>query len=144
MAAPHRAPSAWTATTPSSRRWRSRRIEDRHDGPHVGAQRRVFDVADGAVRTGLVRHDEALTAAETRAEGERAAAEAVVTGRFGELPTLRLTETELPLQRFLERKRVFYPGVELVVDAELSVNSDPYLNDHVVQKERLLPAVVVL
>ena len=55
----------------------------------------------------------------------------VVAGRFGEPPTLKLIEPELPLHRFLERKRVFYPGVELVVDAELSLRADPYLADHV-------------
>jgi enediyne polyketide synthase len=68
----------------------------------------------------------------------------IITGRFGQPPTLTLDEAELPLHRFLERKRVFYPGVELVVDAELSIASDPYLNDHIVQRQRLLPAVVGL
>jgi enediyne polyketide synthase len=68
----------------------------------------------------------------------------VVTGRFGEPPTLKLLEPELPLRRFLERKRVFYPGVELVVDAELSLRADPYLADHVMQKQSLLPAVLGL
>ena len=55
-----------------------------------------------------------------------------------------MIEPELPLRRFLERKRVFYPGVELVVDAELSLRADPYLADHVVQKQPLLPAVLGL
>jgi len=68
----------------------------------------------------------------------------VVTGRFGEPPTLKMVEPELPLRRFLERKRVFYPGVELVVDAELSLRADPYLADHVLQKQPLLPAVLGL
>jgi enediyne polyketide synthase len=68
----------------------------------------------------------------------------VVAGRFGEPPTLQLADAELPLRRFLERKRVFYPGVELVVDAQLSVSTDPYLEDHVVQKQPLLPAVLGL
>jgi enediyne polyketide synthase len=68
----------------------------------------------------------------------------VVTGRFGEPPTLKLAGAELPLQRFLERKQVHYPGVELVVDAELSVRTDPYLEDHIVQKQRMFPAVLGL
>ena len=72
------------------------------------------------------------------------AASLVVTGRFGESPTLKMLEPDLPLRRFLERKRVFYPGVELVVDAELSLRADPYLADHVVQKQPLLPAVLGL
>ena len=68
----------------------------------------------------------------------------VVTGRFGDLPTVNLERPELPLARFLERPRVYYPGVELVADAELSVATDPYLDDHVVRGERLLPAVLAL
>jgi len=66
----------------------------------------------------------------------------VVAGRFGPPPTLRLEGAELPLLRFLEHPRVHYPGVELVADAVLSAGSDPYLADHAVGGERLLPAVV--
>ena len=65
----------------------------------------------------------------------------VVTGRFGEPPALKLDAPELPLRRFLDRKRVYYPGVELVVEAELSVDADPYLADHALQKQKLFPAV---
>ena len=68
----------------------------------------------------------------------------VVTGRFGQPPTLKFQEPELPLRRFLERKRVYYPGVELVIDADLSAQSDLYLEDHQLQKQRLLPAVMGL
>ena len=68
----------------------------------------------------------------------------VVTGRFGEPPTLQLAPAELPLRRFLERTRVHYPGVELIVDAALSADSDPYLNDHELQKQKLFPAVLGL
>ncbi len=68
----------------------------------------------------------------------------VVTGRLGDPPTLKLERTELPFLRFLERPRVYYPGVELVVDAELSTETDPYLDDHVLRGERLLPAVMGL
>ena len=88
---------------------------------------------DQGVRTfcDLVRHS-------------RASGSLVVTGRFGEPPTLKLAEVELPLQRFLERKMVYYPGVELVVDAELSVGADPYLLDHVLQQQPMFPAVLGL
>jgi enediyne polyketide synthase len=68
----------------------------------------------------------------------------LVTGRFGEPPTLRVAQPELPFLRFLEHQRVFYPGVELVVDVELSATTDPYLADHVFEGERILPAVVGL
>ncbi|MCX7112683.1 MAG: type I polyketide synthase [Proteobacteria bacterium] len=66
----------------------------------------------------------------------------VVSGRLGAKPPLRFAgEGELPFSRFLEHPRVYYPGVELVADAEVSLASDPYLDDHVYQGERLFPAV---
>ncbi len=68
----------------------------------------------------------------------------VVTGRFGDPPTIRLGDPDLPFLRFLEQTQVCYPGVELVVDSDLTIDTDPYLNDHVFEKERLLPAVVGL
>ena len=68
----------------------------------------------------------------------------VFTSRFGSLPTLRLAPQDLPLWRFLEQPRVFYPGVELVVDVELSLATDPYLKDHVYQGELIFPGVMGL
>ncbi len=68
----------------------------------------------------------------------------VVTGRFGESPALKLSSPELPLRRFLDRKRVYYPGVELIVEADLSVDADPYLRDHALEKQKLFPAVLGL
>ena len=44
----------------------------------------------------------------------------VVSGRFGQPPTVRMAGGELPLLRFLEEPLVHYPGIELVVDATLS------------------------
>lgn len=71
-------------------------------------------------------------------------ASVVVTGRFGEAPTLKIDQPALPFLRFLERTRVYYPGVELIVEADLKAETDPYLDDHVLQQERLLPAVIGL
>lgn len=68
----------------------------------------------------------------------------IATGRFGETPTLKLEQADLPFLRFLEQTRVFYPGVELVSDVELSAETDPYVNDHTLHGERLLPAVMGL
>ena len=68
----------------------------------------------------------------------------VVCGRFGDPPTLRLEHRELPLLRFLEVPRVHVPGVELVVESDLSADSDPYFADHQLAGERLLPAVIGL
>ncbi|HKY42287.1 MAG TPA: SDR family NAD(P)-dependent oxidoreductase [Pyrinomonadaceae bacterium] len=68
----------------------------------------------------------------------------VAGGRFGSLPTLKTVEPELPFQRFLEKKLVYVPGVELIVDAELTIDSDPYLKDHVYQGQCLFPSVMGL
>ncbi|MER6288535.1 type I polyketide synthase [Streptomyces sviceus] len=65
----------------------------------------------------------------------------VVMGRAEGLPTLTLEPRELPLLRFLERPRVHYPGVELVVDADLSAADDLYLADHLLDGDLLFPAV---
>ncbi|MEV0197840.1 type I polyketide synthase [Nonomuraea sp. NPDC050691] len=60
----------------------------------------------------------------------------VVTGRFGDLPTVTFAAgpegcDDLPLLRFLEQPRVHYPGIELVADSEVGWGSDPYLAEHV-------------
>jgi enediyne polyketide synthase len=68
----------------------------------------------------------------------------VVSGRFGNPPTLRLEQPELPLLRFLEKPRLHVPGVELISDVTLSLGADPYLRDHAYQGTPLLPAVMGL
>ncbi|HEY6320291.1 MAG TPA: SDR family NAD(P)-dependent oxidoreductase, partial [Thermoanaerobaculia bacterium] len=70
--------------------------------------------------------------------------EVVVTGRFGDPPTLAVERPELPLLRFLEQPRVYFPGVELVADIAVSADTDPYLSDHVFRGEPLFAAVVGL
>jgi enediyne polyketide synthase len=69
---------------------------------------------------------------------------AVVTGRFGEMPTVSFGAGEPPLLRFLERTRVNYPGIELVADSEVGWGSDPYLAEHVFGggTEAVLPGTV--
>jgi enediyne polyketide synthase len=71
-----------------------------------------------------------------------AAVSIVVTGRFGDPPTLEVERPELPLLRYLETVRVHVPGVELVVDAEVSADTDPHLADHVFRGEPLFAAVL--
>lgn len=68
----------------------------------------------------------------------------IVSGRMPEVPTLRLEQPDLPFWRFLEHPRVYYPGIELIVEAELSPVSDPYLNDHIFKEQRIFPAVMGL
>jgi enediyne polyketide synthase len=68
----------------------------------------------------------------------------VVSGRFGDPPTLRHEQPELPLLRFLEKPQLHVPGVELICDVSLSLGADPYLRDHTYQDTPLLPAVMGL
>ncbi|GAA4620102.1 type I polyketide synthase [Actinoallomurus vinaceus] len=66
----------------------------------------------------------------------------VVTGRAERLDTITLEQRDLPLGRFLERPRIHYAGVELVVDADLSAADDLYLGDHLLDGDLLFPAVL--
>jgi enediyne polyketide synthase len=68
----------------------------------------------------------------------------VVAGRFGTPATVQVEQPALPFWRFLEQVRVYYPGVELVVETTLSADNDPYLADHIFQGERLFLAVMGL
>ena len=69
----------------------------------------------------------------------------LITGRMGRpVPTLAVDLPELSLLRFLDEVRVHLPGVELVVETDLSVDSDPYLADHVLDGARLVPGVMGL
>jgi len=66
----------------------------------------------------------------------------VVMGRAEGLPTISLERHEPPLLRFLDRTQVYYPGIELVADADLSANGDLYLADHLLDGDLLFPAVL--
>ncbi|WP_027661002.1 type I polyketide synthase [Salinispora fenicalii] len=66
----------------------------------------------------------------------------VVMSRAEGLPTVTLERRELPLLRFVDRPQVHYPGVELVVDADLTADDDLYLPDHLLDGDTLLPAVL--
>ncbi|APU15745.1 type I polyketide synthase [Actinoalloteichus fjordicus] len=66
----------------------------------------------------------------------------VIGGRMSGLPTLALSRREPPLLRFVDRVLVHYEGVELVTETTLSSGSDPYLTDHLLAGDLLLPAVI--
>lgn len=68
----------------------------------------------------------------------------IVASRFGQPPTLQMDSSQLPLLRFLEEPRIYYPGVELIADAELSESHDPYLADHEWEGRCLFPGVMGL
>jgi enediyne polyketide synthase len=86
--------------------------------------------------------DDAIEALKRMLAWKQAPVCSIITGRFGNPPTLQFPDPGLPLQRFLEQVQVHYPGIELIVDAELKTDTDPYVTDHVLQGEQLLPAVV--
>ncbi|MBT2212817.1 type I polyketide synthase [Actinomadura sp. NEAU-AAG7] len=66
----------------------------------------------------------------------------VISGRTGTIDTVRYDEPELPLLRFVDRPLVRYHGVELVAETTLSAGTDPYLADHLLDGNLLLPAVL--
>jgi enediyne polyketide synthase len=101
-------------------------------------------VLDSLIRQGIapLSVDEAMEHLQSMLDWKQAPASVIVTGRFGSLPTLRFDSPDLPLLRFLEHPRIYYPGIELIADAELSVESDPYVTEHVFQGEQLFPAVM--
>jgi enediyne polyketide synthase len=109
----------------------------------VGMGARLGTV-DELVRTGItaIPVEKGLDSLRRLLGRKSANVAAVVMGRLRDMPTLKVEQPELPFLRFLEKPRVYYPGIELVVDAELSTTTDPYLDDHVFRGERLLPAVM--
>src|SRR5947209_6366096 len=85
--------------------------------------------------------EDAISTLKTMLAWKDAPTSSIVTGRFGNLPTLQFAQRELPLLRYLEHVQVHYPGIELVADSELSSGTDPYLSEHSFKGEQLLPAV---
>ena len=68
----------------------------------------------------------------------------VVMSRFRDVPAFPVERPPLPLRRFLEEPRVYYPKTELIADVELSTGNDLYLEDHRIDGERVFPAVLGL
>ena len=87
--------------------------------------------------------DQGVAALERLVRQPPPATAIVVTGRFGTPPTVELGGTP-PLLRFIERPRVYYPGIELVADSDISSATDPYLRDHAIGGTAVLPAVFAL
>ena len=97
----------------------------------------------GARGVDAISVDDALDAFD-RLIGDGATGAVAVTGRFGPPPQLSLGSTDLPMLRFVDEPKIHFPGVELVVETELSRGRDPYLDDHIVGGRALLPGVVGL
>jgi len=68
----------------------------------------------------------------------------VISGRMGGVPTIEYHKGDLPLLRFVEDIKLFYPENEIIIDVHLTKEKDPYLKDHVLEKNMLFPAVMSL
>ncbi|MFF4562694.1 SDR family NAD(P)-dependent oxidoreductase [Streptomyces sp. NPDC001435] len=66
----------------------------------------------------------------------------VISGRTEGIDTVRRDLPALPMLRFTGNPLVRYHGVELVTEAELNSGTDPYLSDHLLDGNLLLPAVI--
>jgi enediyne polyketide synthase len=101
-------------------------------------------VLESLMREGIepIPTDEGIRLLERLIADERTPTAVVVMGRAQGLPTITLERPELPLLRFVERPQVYYAGIELVVDADLSASGDLYLPDHDLDGDLLLPAVL--
>ena len=86
--------------------------------------------------------DQALTCLPELLAWKAAPVSCIVTARTGNLPTLGFGHSDLPFLRFLENVRLHYPGIELIADAEISADTDPYLKDHCFQGDQIFPAVL--
>ncbi|MET8367003.1 SDR family NAD(P)-dependent oxidoreductase [Micromonospora sp. NPDC005252] len=65
----------------------------------------------------------------------------VISGRTEGIHTVRYHQPALPLLRFVDRALIRYHQVELVVETELNVGTDRYLEDHDLDGNLLFPAV---
>ncbi len=111
----------------------------------VGMGERLGRV-DALMRQGItpISPDEGLRVFDDLVGSEQQSVAVVVAGRFGEMPTLKSEQVDLPFQRFLEKTLVNVSGVELIVEFEATTDSDPYLKDHVYQGDPLFPSVMGL
>ncbi len=108
-------------------------------GERLGAVERLRQSGVDAIPldAALARFD--LLVSDPQATGRR-----IVTSRFGPPPQIRFAKSDPPPLRFIESPQVHFPGVELVADAVLSLGSDPWLEDHVVDGAWVVPGVMLL
>ncbi|MEA3037308.1 MAG: enediyne polyketide synthase [Sphingomonadales bacterium] len=85
-----------------------------------------------------LRLDDALELFESLALSS-AQGNLVVTSRFGSDPA-----PLEPALRFMQKVLVHTPEVELVAEAQLRPGRDPYLEDHAIDGERIVPAVLLI
>jgi|GEM_PF-1888185 len=66
----------------------------------------------------------------------------VLSGRTNDMHTIRHPEPVFEYSRFIETKLVAHKDIEFVFACALSLTSDPYMRNHVYQKQYLFPAVM--
>lgn len=123
--------------------------------PHIRARSLEWSVWAGSgmgVRLGVLESLErsgiaalplqsALDTLVEIAEDPAAPVTLLVGSRLGSLRTAIREQHDIPLRRFLESIRLHYPGIELIADVDLGLNTDPYLADHDLNGDVLFPAV---
>ena len=111
----------------------------------VGMAARMEGVLDGLHSSGTraLENDEAI-AALNRLLYASPATPVVVSGRYGRSIDPGTDLRLLQKYRYLERPRIFYPGIELVVDAQVCSDSDLYLQDHAPFGVPIFPLVCAL
>lgn len=68
----------------------------------------------------------------------------IISGRFGSPSTIILDPPRQKTFRFIQSISVYYPETELIAECYLSPELDPYLDDHMLNGERLFPVVMAL
>lgn len=108
-------------------------------GERIGAVERLAGIGVEAIPLSAALDRLSLLA--SRATGTR---RLIVTGRFGPPATVDFAEVPTACHRFLETRRLYFPGVEMVFDAKLGPGTDPWLDDHVVDGIPVVPGVMLL
>lgn len=107
-------PIAWSA-------WREVGMAARMEGVLEG----LANADARALATG-----EALETLQALIESNHGGETIIVTGRYGRLVDTATDLRTLQGSRYLETPRIYYPGIELVADCEISTDTDRYLSDH--------------
>ncbi|HEX8257419.1 MAG TPA: SDR family NAD(P)-dependent oxidoreductase, partial [Allosphingosinicella sp.] len=103
-------------------------------------------VIEGLARIGVAALPAPLATEmfESLIERAQSSTALVVAGRFGSPLTAELLRGGDPGGRFLDRVALHYPGIEIVAECRLSLESDPYLEEHALAGTALFPAVLGL
>lgn len=68
----------------------------------------------------------------------------IVSGRYGDLPTLNFKREKLNIGRFIGEVVHYLPQLELVSNVKINLSSDPYLRNHVIDGQYIFPTVMIL